>query len=115
LLSSLAAQSRATVFKNRRLNEHHAQMWFLESLDRIDRAMQGISDLDLTMGDVLDAVLATFGCDRAWLFCRCDPESFTLGDGDVIHQVLVERTRPEYPGAKALGADILSDPEAAGV
>jgi signal transduction histidine kinase len=126
LLLSLAANHAAAVFQNVRLNEHHAQMWFLESLDRIDRAMQGISDLDLTMGDVLDAVLATFSCDRAWLIYPCDPGgfqpvyprdlgAFTPGAGDVLHQVLVERTRQEYPGAKALGADILSDPEAAGV
>jgi signal transduction histidine kinase len=115
LLLSLAANHAAAVFQNVRLNEHHAQMWFLESLDRIDRAMQGISDLDLTMGDVLDTVLATFSCDRAWLIYPCDPDAFTPGDGDVLHQVLVERTRPEYPGAKALGADILSDPEAVGV
>ena len=115
LLLSLAANHAAAVFQNVRLNEHHAQMWFLESLDRIDRAMQGISDLDLTMGDVLDTVLATFSCDRAWLIYPCDPDAFTPGDGDGLHQVLVERTRPEYPGAKALGADILSDPEAVGV
>jgi len=126
LLLSLAANHAAAVFQNVRLNEQHAQMWFLESLDRIDRAMQGTSDLDLTMGDVLDAVLATFTCDRAWLTHTCDPvgfqsayprdpDAFTPGDRDVLHQVLVERTRPEYPGAKALDADLLSDPEAAGV
>jgi signal transduction histidine kinase len=126
LLLSLAANHAAAVFQNVRLNEHHAQMWFLESLDRIDRAMQGTSDLDLTMGDVLDAVLATFSCDRACLSRTCDPggfqsayprdpDAFTPGDGDVLHQVFVERTRPEYPGAKALDADLLSDPGAADV
>jgi signal transduction histidine kinase len=114
LLLSLAANHAAAVFQNVRLNEHHAQMWFLESLDQIDRAMQGISDLDLTMGDVLDTVLATFSCDRAWLIYPCDPrdpDAFTLGDGDVLHQVIVERTRPEYPGTKALSTGILSDPD----
>lgn len=35
LLLSLAANHAAAAFQSVRLNEHHAQMWFLESLDRI--------------------------------------------------------------------------------
>ena len=38
--------------------EHRAQLWFLESLDGIDRVIQGTSDLEQMMGDVLDVVLA---------------------------------------------------------
>jgi signal transduction histidine kinase len=90
-------------------------MWFLESLDRIDRAIQGTSDLDLMMGDVLDVVLATFRCDRAWLIYPCDPDVFQPGDPEVFHRVRVERTRPEYTGARAAGAGIPNDPEVASV
>jgi hypothetical protein len=67
----------------------------LESLDRIDRVIQGSSDLDDMMGDVLDIVLETFGCDRAWLVYPCDPDAFRPGEPDVSHRVRVERTRPE--------------------
>jgi signal transduction histidine kinase len=103
LLLSLAANHAAAAFQSVRLNQHQAQMWFLESLDRIDRAIQGTSDLDLMMGDVLDVVLATFKCDRAWLVYPCDPDAFQPGDPEDLPRVRVERTRPEYPGARAAG------------
>jgi signal transduction histidine kinase len=115
LLLSLAANHAAAAFQSVCLNEHHAQMWFLGSLDRIDRAIQGTSDLDLMMGDVLDVVLAMLRCDRAWLVYPCDPDVFQPGDPEVFHRVRVERTRPEYAGARAAGAGIPNDPEVAGV
>jgi signal transduction histidine kinase len=115
LLLSLAANHAAAVFQNVRLSEHHAQMWFLESLDKIDRAIQGTNDLDQMMGDVLDVVLASFRCDRAWLVYPCDPDAFQLGDPQVPHRVHVERTRPEYAGARDTDAGIPNDPGIAGV
>ncbi len=115
LLLNLAANHAAAAFQSVRLNEHHAQMWFLESLDRIDRAIQGTSDLDDMMVGVLDVVLATFGCDRAWLVYPCDPEVFRPGAPDVLHRVRVERTRPEYDGAAVTGAGIPNDEEIADV
>jgi PAS domain S-box-containing protein len=83
--------------------EHRAQLWFLESMDAIDRAIQGASDLEQMMSDVLDVVLLTFGCDRAWLVYPCDP-------GKDSHRVRIERTRPEYIGA--FGVDIPNEPRA---
>lgn len=115
LLLSLAANHAAAVFQNVRLSEHHAQMWFLESLDKIDRAIQGTNDLDQMMGDVLDVVLASFRCDRAWLVYPCDPDAFQLGDPQIPHRVHVERTRPEYAGARDTDAGIPNDPGVAGV
>jgi signal transduction histidine kinase len=82
--------------------ERHAQLWFLESLDRINRAIQGTSDLEQMLGAVLDVVLAIFDCDRVWLIYPCDPEVTS-------HRVLIERTGPEYRGALALGAEIPKD------
>jgi signal transduction histidine kinase len=79
--------------------EHRAQLWFLESLDAIDRAIQGTSDLEQMMGDVLDVVLATFGCDRAWLVYPHDPQAG-------VHRVRIERTRPEYAGASGSGVGV---------
>jgi signal transduction histidine kinase len=115
LLLNLATNHAAAAFQSVRLNEHHAQMWFLESLDRIDRAIQGTSDLYQMMGAVLDVVLATFRCDRAWLVYPCDPEVFQSGATDVLQRVLAERTRPEYSGAVAAGTGIPNDPEIADV
>ena len=88
--------------------EHRAQLRFLESMDAIDRAIQGTSDLEQMMSDVLDVVVVTFGCDRAWLVYPCDPETDS-------HRVLMERIRPEYPGAFKFGANIPNDQGAAGV
>lgn len=115
LLLSVAANHAAAVFQSGRLKEHQAQMRFLESLDKIDRAIQRTSDLDRMMGDVLDVVLTTFGCDRAWLVYPCDPENFDTNEPELAHRVRVERTRPEYIGARTAGVPIPNDPEVARV
>jgi PAS domain S-box-containing protein len=94
--------------RKRAEKEHRAQLWFLESMDAIDRAIQGTSDLEQMMSDVLDVVLATFGCDRAWLIYPCDPEAGS-------RQVRMERTRPEYAGVFRLGVDIPNEPGTASV
>ncbi len=69
---------------------------FLESMDRVNRAMQGTSDLDQMMSDVLDIVLSIFDCDRSFLMYPCDPEASTWS-------LPMERTRPKYPGIHAQG------------
>ena len=47
--------------------ERQAHLWFLESMDRVNRAMQGTNDLEQMMSDVLDAVLAIFQATaRGW-------------------------------------------------
>ena len=94
--------------RKRAEKEHRAQLWFLESMDAIDRAIQGTSNLEQMMGDVLDVALVTFRCDRAWLVYPCDPEADS-------YQVRTERTRPEYLGASSLGVDIPNEPGAASV
>src|SRR6266567_6205193 len=94
--------------RKRAEEEHRAQLWFLESMDVIDRAIQGTSDLEQMMGDALDVVLVTFRCDRAWLVYPCDPEAD-------FHRVRMERTRPEYVGAFGLGVDIPNEPGVASI
>jgi PAS domain S-box-containing protein len=80
--------------KDRLTNLH-----FFESMDRVNRAMQGANDLDQVMRDVLEEMLSIFDCDRAWLLYPCDPKAASW-------RVPMERTRPEYPGAFALGVEI---------
>jgi PAS domain S-box-containing protein len=94
--------------RKRAEKEHQAQLWFLESMDAIDRAIQGTSDLEQMMGDVLDVVLVTFRCDRAWLVYPCDPDAES-------YQVRMERTQPEYIGPFSPGLDIPNEPRAASV
>jgi PAS domain S-box-containing protein len=73
-------------------DEQQALLWFLGSLDRVNRAIQGAMDLDAMLRDVLDAVLDVLDCDRAWLVHPGDPQAATW-------KAVVERTRPEFPGA----------------
>jgi PAS domain S-box-containing protein len=94
--------------RKRAEEEHHAQLWFLESMDGIDRAIQGTSDLERMMSDVLDVALVTFRCDRAWLVYPCDPDVDS-------HRVRMERTPPEYIGASGVGVDIPNEPGIASV
>jgi PAS domain S-box-containing protein len=76
-----------------------AHLRFLESMDRVNRAMQGTNDLDRMMRDVLGVVLAIFDCDRAWLFYPCDHDATSF-------RVPMEITRPGYPGADILNVDV---------
>lgn len=88
--------------------ERRAHLWFLESMDGINRAIQRAGDVDQMLGAVLDVVVAVFDCDRAWLIYPCDPEAD-------FHRVRMERTQPQYVGAFGLDADIPNDSEVARV
>jgi PAS domain S-box-containing protein len=88
--------------------ERAGHLWFLESMERINRAMQGTNDLERMMSDVLDAVLEVFACDRAWLVYPCDPEAPSW-------RAVMEHTRPQFPGAFALGTDVPVTPDIANV
>ena len=79
-------------------------LWFLENMDRVNRAIQGTHDLDRMMHDVLDVVLDVFGCDRAWLAYPCDPDAPSW-------RAMMERSRPEYPGAGTGGPETPMDPD----
>ncbi|MBI1281616.1 MAG: GAF domain-containing protein [Anaerolineaceae bacterium] len=86
--------------------ERRAHLWFLQSMDQVNRAIQGANNLDQMMIDVLDAALTIFSCDRAWLVNPCDPESATW-------QVPMERSRPAYPGVLPLGTELPLEPAGA--
>ena len=92
--------------RKRAEEERRAHLWFFESMDRINRAIQGTNDLEQMMSDVLDEVLSVMDCDRAWLVYPCDPEVKSW-------EVAMEHTRPEFPGALALGGIIPMDPDVA--
>jgi two-component system cell cycle sensor histidine kinase/response regulator CckA len=83
-------------------------VWFLESLDRVNRGMQSTGDLEGMMSSVLETTLELFGCDRAWLISPCNPSADAW-------RVVMEHTRTEFPGAFALGMLQPMDAEAAGL
>ncbi|HTZ19102.1 MAG TPA: PAS domain S-box protein, partial [Dissulfurispiraceae bacterium] len=90
---------RGRIERQRAEEEREANLRFFESMDRVNRAMQGADNLEQMMSDVLDAVLQIFGCDRAWLLYSADPDAPSFS-------VPMERNRPEYPGAFTLKCDV---------
>ena len=81
--------------RKRAEEERQAQVWFLESMDRINRAMQGTNDLEQMTGNVIEAMLSIFDSERAFLYYPCDPNAPSF-------EVVMDRTRPEYPGARGV-------------
>src|SRR5262249_34184235 len=81
--------------RKRAEEEHQAHLWFLESMDRVNRAVQATNDLKEMMSNVLGEMLSIFDCDRAWLVYPCDP-------GAESWRAQMEHTRPDCPSAFAL-------------
>jgi PAS domain S-box-containing protein len=81
--------------RKRAEEERQARVWFLESMDRVNRAIGGTNDLEQMTGDVIEAMLSIFDSDRAFLYYPCDPDAPSF-------EVFMERTRPEYPGARGV-------------
>jgi len=100
------ALARDIGVRKRGEQERLAHLQFFESMDRVDRAMQGTDDVEQMMRDVLDAVLSIFACDRAFLLYPCDPEAASW-------QVPMERCRPEYGGLFPIGKEVPMEPEVA--
>ena len=92
--------------RKRAEEERLAHLWFFESMDRINRAMQGTKDVEGMLSDVLEVMIETFACDRAWLLYPCNPEAPSC-------RVVMERTRVEFPGAYAQRIEVPVDPDMA--
>jgi PAS domain S-box-containing protein len=84
--------------------ERLSSLKFFESMDKVNRCLQGTNVLEQLMSDVLSVVLSVFDADRAWLFYPCDP-------GAPSFRVPMEITKPEYPGAKILNVDVPTPPD----
>jgi PAS domain S-box-containing protein len=100
----LMSEGRDITERKRAEKDRLANLWFFESMDRVNRALPGAKDLGRVMGDVLDEMLSIFDCDRAWLVYPCDPEAASW-------RVPMERTRPEYPGALEMGVELPMSPD----
>ncbi|HEV7589504.1 MAG TPA: PAS domain S-box protein, partial [Longimicrobium sp.] len=61
--------------RHRADEERSARLRLLESMDRVNRAIQGADELEQMVRDVLDAAVSIFGCDRAGLLYPCDPDA----------------------------------------
>jgi PAS domain S-box-containing protein len=78
---------------------------FLENLAKLDRAIKEAGDMGGMLGDALQVAMEVLNADRAWLLYPADPLAPSWS-------VPMERCRPEYPGAMAMGVEIPMSPEA---
>lgn len=102
---ALVIVSFVNITENRLAEQERLEhLRYFESMDRINRAIQGATDLKQMMSDVLDVTLSVLGSDRAWLVYPCDPDAASW-------QTPMERTVPEYPGASILGLEIPMGPD----
>ncbi len=85
--------------------ERKAHLHFLESLERINRAIRQETDVEQMLWVVVETIFKIFDCDRAWLMDPCDPEAPSF-------RVPVEICRPEYPGAEKLNIEVPMKPGA---
>src|SRR3989442_8333975 len=107
IIEQMTDLASIAIERKRADEERQSHLWFLESMNRVNRAIQTTNDLEQMMSNALDAVLEIFGCDRAWLAYPCDPDAASW-------TVPMEHTRPEFPGAFALGLELPVDAEIAG-
>jgi PAS domain S-box-containing protein len=84
--------------------ERLANLHYFESMDMVNLAIQGSTHIEEIINRTLDTVLQVFDCDRAWLCYPCDPTV-------TAWRSVMEKTRPEYPGALAQGLLIPMDSE----
>jgi PAS domain S-box-containing protein len=87
-------------------DEHREHLWFLESMDRINRAMQRGNNVESMTSAVMQEALEIFACDRVVLVHPCDPEA-------PVYHTVMERASPQYTGALTLGIDLPATPEGA--
>jgi len=99
---SVLVISRDTTKDKQAEEEKKDHLFFLESMDRINKVLHGEGDIEQVMNRALDEILEIFGCDRAFLVYPCDPRAATWS-------VPFERNRPEYPGAQSFNLGIPMD------
>jgi len=86
--------------------QRKSHIHFLESLEKIDRAMRTTDTVEEMLTSVVNEVFSIFDSDRAFLVYPCDPKAPT-------YRAIVEVTKPEYPGSFTLDLDVPMDPNTA--
>ena len=88
-ISGISTIARDITEQKRMERERAETLRYFESMDRVNRAMQGAKDLEGMLSDVLGEVLEIFDCDRVGLVHPCDPHSPTW-------QIVMERAKPGF-------------------
>ena len=76
-----------------------ANLFKLAAIERINHISLSAESIDEMLETLLKELLSIFDCDRASLIFPCDPDAQTF-------KVLMEKTKPRWPGAFALNHEI---------
>lgn len=85
-----------------RLQSQNDHIRFLESLDLVNQAIQGATDLEQMIQRVLKVVLEIFDSDRAVLVYPCDPSQ-------PVCELIREQAKPEWAIKHFLGDEFAND------
>ena len=77
IIEQITNLASIAIERTRAEEERQAHLGFLESMDQVNRAIQGTNDIEQMMSDVLELVLSIFDCDRSWLVYPSDPEALS--------------------------------------
>ncbi|HSS70397.1 MAG TPA: PAS domain-containing protein, partial [Casimicrobiaceae bacterium] len=86
--------------------EHRSHLWFLESLDRIHRAIQGANDLETMIDAVLGEVRDIFQSDRAVF------SVFGTRSGTLWYRRLAIKLKPGCEHPDKVGVEYVADEDA---
>ncbi|RMF83507.1 MAG: PAS domain S-box protein [Planctomycetota bacterium] len=108
LIEEAARLCRLAIERDRAERDRRSHTELLVNLERIDRAIRKADDVEHMLGDVLDTLRSSLGCDRAGLLTPCDPHADTW-------RVPVERAAPEYAVADRVGEGLAVNDDLRGV
>ena len=86
--------------------QHRAHLWFLQSMDRISRAMQGTDHFQEMVNNVLGEVLDIFQCERAVL------SVFGTRSGTAWYKRLAIKLRAGHDHRDSTGIEYVADEDA---
>jgi len=101
-MMGIASQIGQFIKRKHAEEQHRTHVWFLESMDRINHAIQATDDVEQMVNGALGEMLSIFDCDRAWIYLR-HPESATW-------TAPLERTRAGFPREFGTSADVALEP-----
>ncbi|MES9944936.1 MAG: EAL domain-containing protein [Candidatus Thiodiazotropha sp.] len=82
--------------------EQQEHTHFLESLDRINRALQLEGDIEQVLQRAIEEILDIFACDRAFLLYPCDPYASNWN-------IPIESTVSKFPGIGGQGPQPMNE------
>ncbi len=81
-----------------------SQLRHLNIIERVSRISLKATTEEQLLEELLDEILTFYDCDRAYFIYPCEPEAPSF-------RVPLEKTKPAWPGAFALGVEVPINPD----